>query len=162
MVPVATETQLISVFKAPNSPNGIITAYTVYCNTSAMQAYPEQMIGPNAPIIRSRAVFNQIAMLGDMKTVWTILGVGLKPYTRYDCYVTANTSAGEGPPSSIQSSRTSPSGKLWLLYKLYKLSCVNINLYKIFPLIGMMQHAYILWRYYILIWMFHSRQEPSN
>ena len=77
-----------------------------------MQAYLEQVIGPNVPTIRARAVVSQIALLSDMKTYSVTFGIGLKPYTQYDCYVTANTSAGEGPPSSIQTSRTSPSGKV--------------------------------------------------
>ena len=118
LIPVATEFELTSLFNAPKFPNGIITAYTVYCNTSAMQAYLEQVIGPNVPTIRARAVVSQIAVLSDMKTYSVTFGIGLKPYIRYDCYVTANTSAGEGPPSSIQSNRTSSSGKLWLKCKL--------------------------------------------
>lgn len=120
MIPVATKLELISFFKAPTLANGIITAYTVYCNTSATQAYSEQVIGPNEPTIRARAVVSQIGILSDMKTFWIPFEIGLNLYTQYDCYVTANTSAGEGPPSSIQSAVTSASGNLHFICKLCK------------------------------------------
>ena len=35
----------------------------------------------------------------------------LLPFTQYDCYVTANTSVGEGPPSSTLTQRTVESGE---------------------------------------------------
>ena len=85
------------------SKNGIITAYTVYCNTSASQAYPEQVIGSNIPTIRS--VVNGTTLAVTFNT-------GLNPYTQYSCYVTANTAAGEGSPSAIMTSRTVEGGKL--------------------------------------------------
>ena len=76
----------------------------MYCNTSANQAYPEQMIGSNVPTIRS-------AVNGT--TLATTL-TGLNPYTQYSCYVTANTSVGEGSPSTISTIQTSQSGNLLL------------------------------------------------
>ena len=88
-------------WSVPIPKNGIITAYTVYCNTSASQAYPEQVIGPNIPTIRS--VVNGTTLAVTFNT-------GLNPYTQYSCYVTANTSAGEGSPSVILSSTTFEGG----------------------------------------------------
>ena len=35
----------------------------------------------------------------------------LLPFTEYDCFVTANTSTGEGPPSPTQTQRTMESGQ---------------------------------------------------
>ena len=95
--------QLTANWTPPIPKNGIITAYTVYCNTSATQAYPEQVIGPNIPTIRS--VVN-----GKMLT--TIFNTGLNPFTQYNCYVTANTSVGEGRPSQVVKTKTSESGTL--------------------------------------------------
>ena len=69
----------------------------MYCNTSASQAYPEQVIGQNIPTIRS--VVNGT-------TLAVTFSSGLSPYTQYSCYVTANTSAGEGSPSVIVTTRT--------------------------------------------------------
>ena len=74
----------------------------MYCNTSANQAYPEQVIGPNTPTIIS--VVNG--------TTLAITLTGLNPYTQYSCYVTANTSAGEGSPSVIITARTVEGGVL--------------------------------------------------
>ena len=73
----------------------------MYCNTSASQAYPEQMIGStNVPTIIS--VVNG--------TTLAVTLSGLNPYTQYSCYVTANTSAGEGSPSKILTMRTGEGG----------------------------------------------------
>ena len=99
-------TALSTNWNAPVPKNGIITGYTVYCNTSASQAYPEQVIGPNIPTIRS--VVNGTALSVTFNT-------GLNPYTQYSCYLTANTSAGEGSPSVIITARTVEGGKFRLL-----------------------------------------------
>ena len=93
--------QLSALWSPPIPKNGIITAYTVYCNTSASQAYPEQMIGPNMAILRS--VVNG--------TTLTATITGLNPYTIYDCYVTANTSVGEGSLSTAATARTDESSE---------------------------------------------------
>ena len=97
--------QLSATWTPPIPKNGIITAYTVYCNTSANQVYPEQVIEPNVPTIRS--VVNGMTQAVTFST-------GLYPFTQYNCYVTANTSAGEGAPSQVVMIATSESGKPWL------------------------------------------------
>ena len=93
-------------WSVPIPRNGIITGYSVYCNTSASQSFPEQVIGPNIPTIRS--VVNRTTLAVTFNT-------GLYPYTQYSCYVTANTSAGEGSPSVIVPARTVEGGKFGLL-----------------------------------------------
>ena len=92
--------QLSALWSPPIPKNGIITAYTVYCNTSASQAYPEQMIGPN--IAFDRTVVNGTTLTATIS--------GLKPYTNYECYVTANTSVGGGNFSTVAMARTAESG----------------------------------------------------
>ena len=94
--------QLSASWSPPIPKNGIIIAYTIYCNTSASLAYPEQIIGTNVPTARS--VVNGT-------TLTVTFSTGLIPYTQYDCYVTANTSVGEGTPSPIITTRTSESGR---------------------------------------------------
>ncbi|KAL5503422.1 hypothetical protein EMCRGX_G010370 [Ephydatia muelleri] len=94
-------TKLLATWTPPAQKNGIITAYTVYCNTSETQAYPELVIGPNVPTIRS--VVNGT-------TLTTTFSSGVNPLTNYNCYVTANTSVGEGAPSQVLTTRTSASG----------------------------------------------------
>ena len=99
--PVAgSPTQLSASWSVPIPRNGIITGYSVYCNTSANQTYPEQMIGSNVPTIRSGV---------NGATLATTL-TGLNPYTQYSCYVTANTSVGEGSPSAVATALTTESG----------------------------------------------------
>ena len=93
---------LSASWSIPIPRNGIITAYTVYCNTSASQEYPEQVVGPNIPTIRS--VVNGTTLAVTFNT-------GLNPYTQYSCYVTANTSTGEGTPSMIVSATTVENGE---------------------------------------------------
>ena len=78
----------------------------MYCNTSANQSYPEQVIGSNLPITIS--VVNG--------TTLTIMLTGLNPYTQYSCYVTANTSVGEGSPSNVVTVKTAQSGNNMLCY----------------------------------------------
>ena len=97
-----SQPSLSATWSVPMPRNGNITGYTVYCNTSASQAYPEQVIGQNSPTVRS--VVNGTTLAVTFNT-------GLNPYTQYSCYVTANTSAGEGKPSVIVTTRTADGGK---------------------------------------------------
>ena len=99
---IGYSTELYINWSVPIPRNGIITGYTVYCNTSINQSFPEQVIGPNIPTIRS--VVNGT-------TLAVIFNTGLNPYTQYSCYVTANTSAGEGSPSVIVTARTVEDGE---------------------------------------------------
>ena len=84
----------------------------MYCNTSANQSYPEQVIGSNLPITRS--VVNGTILAATLN--------GLNPYTQYSCYVTANTSVGEGSPSTIVTVQTAKSGNNMLCY-----GCLSLN-----------------------------------
>ena len=95
--------QLSASWSVPIPRNGIITAYSVHCNTSANQSYPEQVIGSNVPTIRS--VVNGTTLATTLTE--------LSPYTQYNCYVTANTSVGEGSPSVLSTSSTVEGGMLF-------------------------------------------------
>ena len=95
--------------------NGIITGYSVYCNTSANQTYPEQVIGSNLPTIRS--VVNG--------TTLTATLTGLSPYTQYSCYVTANTSLGEGSHTVVVAARTEEASEIHLFGRSICLGCLN-------------------------------------
>ena len=101
---------LSASWSVPIPKNGIITGYTVYCNTSASQSYPEQVIGPNIPTIRS--IVNGTTLAVTFKS-------GLNPYTQYSCYVTANTSAGEGSRSVVVTARTVEGGVCIMLELIY-------------------------------------------
>ena len=73
------------------------------------------MIGPNNPAIRS--VVNGT-------TLDVTFNTGLDPYTQYICFVTANTSAGEGSPSMIVTARTVEGGRLSFIY-MYICECAH-------------------------------------
>ena len=94
-------TALYAAWSVPILRNGIITGYSVYCNTSINQPYPEQVVGPNIPTIRS--VVNGTTLAVTFNT-------GLNPYTQYSFYVTANTSCGQSSPSALVTALTAQSG----------------------------------------------------
>ena len=96
--------QLAIRWAPPYQKNGIIIGYTVYCNSSASQAYPEQVIGPNVPTIRK---------LVNGTTLGDVIVTGLYPFINYDCWMTANTSAGEGIPSLVVTARTEGTGECY-------------------------------------------------
>lgn len=58
-------------------------------------------------------------------TVTEATVMGLMPFTNYDCYVTANTSVGEGPPSEAKTQRTEGSGEC-VLVGFDRLLCVSV------------------------------------
>ena len=49
--------------------------------------------------------------------------MGLLPFTSYDCFVTANTSVGEGPPSDTKTQRTVEGGEC----ELNSNSCISVS-----------------------------------
>ena len=100
--PQTGSTYLSASWSAKAPRNGIITAYSVYCNTSDSQSYPELMIGQNTPTIRS-VVYGE--------TLNTVFNFQLNFFTQYTCYVTANTSAGEGSPSVTATAKTGEGGE---------------------------------------------------
>ena len=106
--PILDLNNLSANWSIPIPRNGIITGYTVYCNTSIDQSYPEQVIGPNVPTIRS--VVNGTTLAVTFNT-------GLSPYTQYCCYVTANTSAGEGHQSNVVTARTGETSEKQFIIK---------------------------------------------
>ena len=116
--PVAgSPSQLSASWSVPIPKNGIITGYSVYCNTSANQSYPEQVIGSNVPTIRS--VVNG--------TTLAVTLTGLNPYTQYSCYVIANTSVGQGSLSTILTVQTVQSGNYYS-FCAYKLTyCITLH-----------------------------------
>ena len=92
---------LYATWSPPGAPcNVTITNYLVYCNVSLNQVYPEQVVGPNTPTVRT--IVNTTKLAATLS--------GLKAFTQYDCYVTANTSVGEGIFSAIATARTAEGG----------------------------------------------------
>ena len=99
---VAGPTSLTASWTPPDPANGIITAYTVYCRTSQNQHYPEQVpSGDNPFTVRATTDGDATdAVIND-----------LEAFTNYSCYVTANTTVGEGEESDTVSERTNEDGE---------------------------------------------------
>ena len=104
--------QLTATWTPPIPKNGIITAYTVYCNNSTAL----------------------ITLVVKGTTQAVIFNVGYYPFTQYSCYVTANTSVGEGAPSQVVNSTTSQTGMLqYNVYNFgdlviwFRVKCMNMQ-----------------------------------
>ena len=93
--------ELLVTWTTPDTPNGIILYYTVYCNVDEGQG-----IGGILP---------PDVVLMVLGTYNSAIVTGLTPYTLYTCYVTARTSAGEGNSSMVVTIQTDESGKLQCL-----------------------------------------------
>ena len=76
---VAGFNQLTVTWTPPIPKNGVITAYTVYCNISDNTAIIETVVNGTTQAVT--------------------FSTKLNPAANYRCYVTANTSIGEGRPS---------------------------------------------------------------
>ncbi len=87
---VGLPTQLHITWTEPAKPNGVITSYTVRC----------------AAITGESEVLEPVVVSGNILEVYV---TGLEPYTEYGCFVTANTSAGEGEPSTKDTAVTDES-----------------------------------------------------
>ena len=85
--------QLMASWSPPNLSNGIITAYTVFC-----RIVPDEEFSIEAYVNGS---------------VVAVKIMGLMPFTSYECYVTANTSIGEGPPSNNGTAMTDEDSKFY-------------------------------------------------
>ena len=83
--------QLMASWSPPEFENGNIVAYTVFC----------------------RMVYDQDFTFRDTLDSLTLSVnvTDLMPFTSYECHVTANTSAGEGPPSNNATAMTDEDGK---------------------------------------------------
>lgn len=99
-------TSLSVNWKKPQILNGIITHYTVYCEDT-------RLVGDSL----SLGMENGTEVGGNITSA---IVVGLLPYTTYDCFVTASTSAGEGNYSIVVSATTDESGKYMYLFKNFK------------------------------------------
>ena len=89
--------ELLVNWTTPDSPNGIILYYTVYCSIDEDQG--------GSSILEDRIV----VVSGSYHYV---IVMDLTPYTFYNCYVTATTSAGEGNSSMVVRAQTDESGKI--------------------------------------------------
>ena len=108
-------------WEPPHEPNGIMTYYTIYCQekwSSEPNSSPEYNIaGARHETVRSE--------------IRTVLFPGLRPYTVYDCFVSGNTTIGEGNFSSFVTARTDESSEtspvLKVSFTVHTNPCHNIK-----------------------------------
>ena len=94
-------TQMSATWDPPVVTNGILERYNVTCETTPNQFYSEQEFS------------NTISFEQSNISLTTLSVPDLISFTMYECYVTASTEAGTGPPSNADNARTSedaPSG----------------------------------------------------
>ena len=125
---VGSPTKLYIQWKLPEEPNGIVLAYSVYCKEAIIDD-AEVLSSASGSILFSTssgsgtltAMSGGEDGLGDISD-YTILVVSngtqseafvedLTPFTNYECFITANTSVGEGSSSKIVTATTDESSE---------------------------------------------------
>ena len=121
-------TKLYIHWKPPEEPNGIIVAYNIYCKV-IIATDVQQILGSasgtsgSTPITASSGLtmsgegsgFNDISdyviSVVTNGTESKAFVEDLTPFTNYGCFITANTSVGEGSSSKIDTATTDESSK---------------------------------------------------
>ena len=111
-----TSSVLMATWTPPSSPNEIVTGYTVYCTVSLNQTYPEQVPTGGS----TYTVFNVTSQT-------SVYLSGLLPFTFYQCYITANTSVGEGSPSDTNITQTNQAGKYQIFFAFTLIIDITVN-----------------------------------
>ena len=132
---IGSPTKLYIQWKPPEEPNGIIVAYSIYCKVMVVNDV-QQILGSvsgsgsseSIPITASSGLpmseeVNGLGDISDYAISVVTKGTELKafvenltPFTNYECFITANTSVGEGSSSRIVTATTDESGKITLEY----------------------------------------------
>lgn len=122
-------TKLYIHWKPPEEPNGIIVAYSTYCKVMIANDV-QQILGSASGISGSTPITasSGLTMSGEEESgfddtsdyVISVVTNGteskafvedLTPFTNYGCFITANTSVGEGSSSMIDTATTDESSK---------------------------------------------------
>ncbi len=143
-------TQLLVSWRPPASANGVITSYNIYCreviedDTGGDRESSADSSGSGMPLIPKGSGSGNVLSSGnngmdclgstgyDDITATCIIEaqVGrnetyvymqqLTPFQKYECYVAASTSVGQGNPSSLASAITDEASKYLITQHLYK------------------------------------------
>ena len=134
---IGSPTKLYIQWKPPEEPNGIIVAYSIYCKVMVVNDV-QQILGSVSGSGSSESILitatsglptsgeeNGLGDISDCENSVVTKGTELKtfvedltPFTNYGCFITANTSAGEGNSSRIVTATTDESSKITLEYML--------------------------------------------
>ena len=111
---IGSPLNLFVTWTSPSEPNGVIEFYTVYCYKrtahlgNGTQQYSGSGTGMRQPDVGDTSMYAHTIVLGNETQA---IVTGLEPYTTYNCYVVANTSAGAGNSSFAHSATTDESGE---------------------------------------------------
>ena len=110
---IGSPLNLFVTWTSPSEPNGVIASYTVYCYKpppglgNGTQQYSGSGSEVQQPDVGDESMYVHTIVPGnETQAVVT----DLEPYTTYNCYVVANTSAGAGNPSIARAATTDESG----------------------------------------------------
>ena len=108
-------TNLSASWTAPQTANGIITSYTISCRENGtMDEFVTTVVNDGLAT--------------------TVIISGLSPFTVYECFATANTSAGESDRSNIDTAQTDEDGEcecVCVCVQLNTCICLSKNAYEI-------------------------------
>ena len=99
------------IWTPPNEPNGDIINYTVYCT---------DIVEPDEFMTSGSGILFKSLNMSDSSTLLSLVVssdetqiqfTSLVPHTVYSCYVSANTSVGEGNFSEVVKAETDESSK---------------------------------------------------
>ena len=108
---VGEPNNLLATWTVPEDPNGIIQNYTVYCDATVL-VEGSGVSGAGDLLLDISESNTPTVIVVVPGSDLSVVVMELTPYTYYDCYVTANTSVGEGNSSMVQSAQTDESGQL--------------------------------------------------
>lgn len=99
------------IWTPPNEPNGEITNYTVYC-IDVVENDEFTNTGSGMPLLslnisKRSTLLSLVVPSNETQTEFS----GLVPYTVYSCYISANTSVGEGNFSEVVKAETDESSE---------------------------------------------------
>ena len=108
---IGSPLNLFVTWTSPSEPNGVIESYTVYCYKPTLDlgnGTQQYFGGMRQPDIRDESMYAHTIVPGNETQA---IVTDLEPYTTYNCYVVASTSAGAGNPSFAHSATTDESGE---------------------------------------------------
>ena len=108
---IGSPLNLFVTWTSPSEPNGVIESYTVYCykpTPDLNKGTHQYSGGMRQPDIRDESMYAYTIVPGNETQA---IVTDLEPYTAYNCYVVASTSAGAGNPSFAHAATTDESGE---------------------------------------------------
>ena len=113
---VGSPTELYIQWRIPEEPNGIIIAYSVYCKEIIVNDAQQNLGSASGSAIAMSGEEDGLGNMIDYAILVVTNGTELEafvenltPFTNYGCFVTANTSVGEGSSSKILTATTDES-----------------------------------------------------